>query len=222
MVYYKPAIGAGDDKDLKYEALVIGRNIRYLRIQKGISAKDLAEQIGMKKSTVSNYENARSVPRCETLKKIADVLGVSVERLRGVNTRQFKSPWNTYMDGRIPYFDDISHCISPDMMPDAAFPPIGDICDENSFAVKINSDDFEDLNVFDGAIVLFGSEGELLPNKILAVNIDEAAYLARIEKVGEKEVKIRVYEDGKESCVKTISVESDIILGIAVMYTAFI
>ena len=61
-----------------------------------------------------------------------------------------------------------------------------------------------------------------MPNKILAVNIDEAAYLARIEKVGEKEVKIRVYEDGKESCVKTVSVESDIILGIAVMYTAFI
>ncbi len=222
MVYYKPGIGIGDEEDLNCEALLIGRNIRRLRIQKGISAKDLAERIGMKKSTVSNYENARSVPRPETLKKIADVLGVSVERLRGLHTRTLRSPGSTYVDGLIPYFGDISYCISPDMMADAAFPHIGDVCDENSFVVKINCDDFEDLNVFDGSIVLFGSEGDLLPNKILAVNIDERAYLARVEEVGAEELKIRVYEDDKESYVKTIPVENDIILGIATMYTAFI
>lgn len=222
MVYYKPGIEKEADGDLNSEAIIIGRNIRRLRIKRGISAKDLAEQAGVKRSTISNYENARSVPRPETMKKLAEILGTSVESLRGLRTRTLRSSGSSYMDGRIPYFGDISYCISPDMMPDAVFPKLNEYDDSKSFMVKINSDDFEDLNIYEGSLVLFGSEAELAPNKILALNIDGNAYLSRVEEVGDEDMKLRIYEEDGKSYIKAVPIENDIILGIAVMYTALI
>lgn len=219
MVYYKPDIGKGTDVDLNSRAMIIGRNIRRLRIQKGISAKDLAESVGVKKSTISNYENARSVPRPETIKKIAEVLETSVERIKSPNTRMFKSAGDIYMDGRIPYFGDISMVLAAEATPEAVFPLVNGFDDEKSFLVKINDDNFEDLGIRSGAIVLFAENAELLAGKLVALNINGNGVVARTEDVTENTVTFRVKIGENESYTETVQKDSDIILGIAILHT---
>ena len=59
----------------------IGRNIKRLRQQKGMSQEALAEKLAVTRQTVSNYELSRSQPDIETLKTLAEVLGTNIETL---------------------------------------------------------------------------------------------------------------------------------------------
>lgn len=61
------------------------KNLRWAREQKGLSQKDVAEKIGVAKSTYSLYESGSREPNVQTIKKIADVLGVSADELLGIN-----------------------------------------------------------------------------------------------------------------------------------------
>ena len=61
-------------------------NLRYAREQKGLSQKDVAEKIGVAKSTYSLYESGNREPNVQTIKKIADVLDVSADDLLGINS----------------------------------------------------------------------------------------------------------------------------------------
>lgn len=61
----------------------IGENIRRVRIRKGMSQKELAEKAGMTNVLLNNYEHGMRNPKAETLKKLADALGVSPEVLSG-------------------------------------------------------------------------------------------------------------------------------------------
>lgn len=58
---------------------MIGDNIKKLRIKQKISAKQLSELTGLTQAYLSMLENnKRKNPSAETLQKIADALGVSV------------------------------------------------------------------------------------------------------------------------------------------------
>ncbi|MCB2295818.1 helix-turn-helix domain-containing protein [Clostridium algoriphilum] len=60
----------------------IGKNIKQLRIEKGISQKEFARILNnMPVSTLANYENNHREPNIETLTKIATALGVSINDL---------------------------------------------------------------------------------------------------------------------------------------------
>lgn len=60
-------------------------NLRLAREQKGMSQKDVAERIGVAKSTYSLYESGNREPNVQTIKKIADVLCISADELLGIN-----------------------------------------------------------------------------------------------------------------------------------------
>lgn len=59
-------------------------NLKAARERKGISQKDMAESIGVAKSTYSLYESGNREPNVQTIKKIADVLNVSADELLGI------------------------------------------------------------------------------------------------------------------------------------------
>ena len=59
----------------------VGKNIKKIRTQKKMTQDELAEKLFVSRQTVSNYENNKSNPDIETLKKIADVLGVDANTL---------------------------------------------------------------------------------------------------------------------------------------------
>lgn len=55
--------------------------IKEIRIKKGIKQRDLADEIGIKKSTLSELENNKYEIKLSTLIKISDVLEVDVKDL---------------------------------------------------------------------------------------------------------------------------------------------
>lgn len=55
--------------------------IKQARIDAGLTVRALAEKIGSCPSTITEIEAGRKVPRADTLRKIADVTGVSMDKL---------------------------------------------------------------------------------------------------------------------------------------------
>lgn len=61
-------------------------NLKDARLKKNLSQKEVAEKIGVAKSTYSLYESGNRKPNVDTIKKIADVLNVSADQLLGLET----------------------------------------------------------------------------------------------------------------------------------------
>ena len=57
--------------------------LKELRLQHGFSQEELAEKIGIKRNSYSDWENGKSKPNYEKLEKIADFFGVSLDWLFG-------------------------------------------------------------------------------------------------------------------------------------------
>lgn len=60
-------------------------NLKTARIRKGLTQKDIAERIGVAKSTYSLYESGNREPNVQTIKKIADILNTSADTLLGID-----------------------------------------------------------------------------------------------------------------------------------------
>lgn len=57
--------------------------LKELRLQHGFSQEELAEKIGIKRNSYSDWENGKCKPNYEKLEKIADFSGVSLDWLFG-------------------------------------------------------------------------------------------------------------------------------------------
>jgi repressor LexA len=68
---------------------LIGKRIQEIRTQRGMTQEALAERINISKSSISEWEACKRVPRMETLRKIADALGVDVWEIIGFNDVEF-------------------------------------------------------------------------------------------------------------------------------------
>ena len=60
-------------------------NLRAARERKNMTQKDVADNIGVAKSTYSLYESGNREPNVQTIKKLADLLNVSAADLLGLN-----------------------------------------------------------------------------------------------------------------------------------------
>lgn len=69
----------------------MGETIAELRKDRGMTQKDLAEQMNVTDKAVSKWERDLSCPDIHSIPKLAEVLGVSVEELMHV-TRAEKAP----------------------------------------------------------------------------------------------------------------------------------
>ena len=66
---------------MKKSALELGHRITELRKQKGWSQTELANKIGLSYPQMSRYEVKGTQPPADTLKKLADALGTTVDFL---------------------------------------------------------------------------------------------------------------------------------------------
>lgn len=60
---------------------MIGKNIKYYRLMNHLSQEELAQQVGLNKMAISNYEMDKRTPDLVTLRKIADALNVTLAKL---------------------------------------------------------------------------------------------------------------------------------------------
>lgn len=56
-------------------------NLIYLRGEKNLTQQELGDAVGVSPSQISRYEAGQARPRKTVLRKLADVLGVSIEQL---------------------------------------------------------------------------------------------------------------------------------------------
>lgn len=59
-------------------------NLKEARLAAGMSQKDVAEKIGVAKSTYSLYESGSREPDVSKIRKLAEILGVSGDMLLGI------------------------------------------------------------------------------------------------------------------------------------------
>ena len=59
-------------------------NLKEARLKSGYSQKEVADKIGVAKSTYSLYESGNREPNVDTIKKISDILKVSADTLLGL------------------------------------------------------------------------------------------------------------------------------------------
>lgn len=85
----------------------ISEKIKMLRIQKNITQGQLAENLGVQRNTITQYESGRIVPPAHNLKKLAEIFFVSIDFLlddsQGVEARDIPavkraSFGNSYID----------------------------------------------------------------------------------------------------------------------------
>lgn len=62
---------------------IFGDNIKRLRKNKGLKQQELAEILGIKRNTYSDWENGKTEPSFENLIKLADLFEVSLDCLLG-------------------------------------------------------------------------------------------------------------------------------------------
>ena len=64
-----------------------GNRIAFLRDQRGWTQEELSSSLGISRAALSHYEKNRREPDTETLAKIADLFGVSIDYLVGRTNR---------------------------------------------------------------------------------------------------------------------------------------
>lgn len=70
---------------------LVGEKIKFYRKSHGLTLKELGELSGFYNRgdvRIAQYENGSRIPKYDTLKRIADALGVSVDELAGVECRR--------------------------------------------------------------------------------------------------------------------------------------
>lgn len=63
--------------------MTLGEKLKHLREDRGLYQTDLEDVMGVKKATISCYENDTKKPKHETLLKIAAFYGVTIDYLLG-------------------------------------------------------------------------------------------------------------------------------------------
>ncbi|CYU84013.1 TPA: helix-turn-helix transcriptional regulator [Streptococcus suis] len=66
--------------------MTIGNTIKQLRLTHNLSQEVLAEQLGVSRQTISNWENGRTVPALDYMKKLSEEYQLSLDQLLHLET----------------------------------------------------------------------------------------------------------------------------------------
>lgn len=66
---------------MQSEQIKLGKNLKRIRTEKGISQGDIARTLGVGRSFVTNIENGKTNPTLSTITKLANAISVSVDKL---------------------------------------------------------------------------------------------------------------------------------------------
>jgi len=66
---------------MKSESEKLGRNLKRIRTEKGISQSDIAHSLDVSRGFVSNLENGKTNPTLATITRLANAIGVTTDEL---------------------------------------------------------------------------------------------------------------------------------------------
>lgn len=73
---------------MKYRKESIDMTLKQAREGKGLSQADLADAVGLKQSTISQYENGSRKPSLVKAKRLSNILGISLDEFFCLSTFQ--------------------------------------------------------------------------------------------------------------------------------------
>ena len=100
---------------------IVGARTRSLRENRNWSQEDLARESGLKRPHISLIETGDRMPGAETLVKLADTFGVSIDYLLGRSENPAVAPAANHPSMRDPRFIDIANIWA--MLTDLNFEP---------------------------------------------------------------------------------------------------
>lgn len=153
--------------------------IRFYRKLRGISQEALADKLGYKSfTTIQKWEDGTSSPPIGTVKKVAEILGVTIEELTSDDNHSSE-----------PDVTGITNLLTPASRP---IPILGDVCagegtwcEENfeghffidssvkaDFCVRVRGDSMIDAGIFNGDLAFIKKTYDYTNGKIYAVRIN--------------------------------------------------
>lgn len=163
----------------------IGTRLRYLRKLDNITQLELANHIGISKSTVSMYENGQREPDFETLEKFADFFNVPMNTFfpGGQSDGTTKVINNVYAlpnSQSIPLVGNIA-CGSPILAEENISEYVNYPGDINAdFCLRCKGDSMINARIHDGDIVFIRKQEQVENGQIAAVRIGDEATLKRV------------------------------------------
>lgn len=61
--------------------IFLGKNIRYIRIQKGLSQEQFADDLNVSRSRISSYEENRAMPPIRFIIDLSNYVNISIDIL---------------------------------------------------------------------------------------------------------------------------------------------
>lgn len=89
--------------------MTTGEYIRKIRQEKGLSQKELGKKFGVSQQMIGQWENGNSIPKMETLQKIADALDTSVAELMGLTYKENILDTNDVFK----FYDSLGYIVKP-------------------------------------------------------------------------------------------------------------
>lgn len=68
--------------------MTIGKTIKQLRLAYNLSQEDLAEKLGVSRQTISSWENDRTIPALDHMKKLCEEYQLSLDQLFHLETNE--------------------------------------------------------------------------------------------------------------------------------------
>lgn len=172
-------------------------NLTNLRKNQKLSQEKLANDIGVARYTISDWENERTQPDNESLKKLSRYFNVSTDYLLGIskekNTIDFENTFN--IDGwqTVPVYKQIScgeGCFCDDEIIDYVAVPSNIVRTKDCFAVPANGDSMINIGINDGDTLIFKKTEAYEDNDIVAVCIDteEIALCKRVKVISDESI----------------------------------
>lgn len=162
-------------------------NLRTLRNEKNYSQQKLANIIGVSRSTIAMWETGASQPDNDTLKRLADIFGVTVDYLLGrENSITTQAPIPEYDNifriekKRYPLLGDIA-CGQPIYADEdhESFVLAGGAVDAD-FCLRAKGDSMINARILDGDIIFIKETPMVQNGEIAAVIIGDEATLKRV------------------------------------------
>lgn len=177
----------------------LGTKLKKLRKRKGLNQEELAAEMGVRKSAISNYETGYSTPPLHMLLRLADFFSVTVDELTG-GTTQSPSLCESAPDTAPTAFLSPgleSPCKSVPVYTTAAFSfdtqplyylqlPAPLLGEGTFFALKIAGDRMARSLLTDGSLAIIRSQSFADDGEIAAVSIgSEPTVIGRFYRSGE-------------------------------------
>lgn len=191
--------------------MVLGNQLRKYRQKSKFTATEIAQKLGVSKSTISNYEKGIRKPSVDTIRKLAILYGVSIEALVDDN-ENFNGITAVDTIARIPIYGTIfaeSDLFSEENILDYMDLGREYIGKGEFFALYIIGDSMNNSRIYDGDIVIVRKQDSVPNGSIAVVLVDNEAVC--VKKVFKKENTITLMPSSNNPVYQPRNINTDIV-----------